>query len=106
MMIRPETPDRKFKDKNKLYIRSSVEGRGRGCIPPPETMLRSNYTVLVLSSDDNAKLYTDDTIDYLYDFFFSHDLMVLASGEMLLPERDFFGLILAIIHDSTIRTLP
>lgn len=58
-----------------------VEGRGRDCFPLPETMLRSIYTVQVLSSDDNAKSYTDDTFDHLYDFiYFSHDLEVYLNG--------------------------
>lgn len=53
-----------------------VEGRGRDCFPLPELMLRSNYTVQVLSSDDNAKSF-----DHLYDFiYFSHDLEVYLNG--------------------------
>ena len=53
----------------KFHLYQYVEVRGRGYFPLPETMLRSNYTLLVvLSSDEIAKSYSDDTRDCLYDF--------------------------------------
>lgn len=53
----------------KFHVYQYVEVRGRGYFPSPEPMLRSKYTEqVVLSPDENAKSYTDDTNDCLYDF--------------------------------------
>ena len=58
-----------FEHLRKFSCISVCGGAGSGYFPLPETMLRSNYTLLVvLSSDENANSYTDDTSDCLYDF--------------------------------------